>query len=363
MSLCLLGLKGARKAARCSPRTGDLLPLVHVRRRLTDCNRPASAMKPGHYAGHWQIRSAALVTNIAPRRIAALVMAAFLASCGSPSPDSTPSQTPAPSGSGTAAAEQFAAVAEPTTTPPRVYGAYTRGCIAGARQLPTEAPHWQVLNPSRNRAWGHPALIRFIESLAGGVANDGHRGLLIGDLAQPRGGPLPSDHNSHQIGLDADIWLTPIPPERLASGELETFEPPTMVDAEAMAVLPHRFGDAQVAMIKRAAMAPEVERIFVSPPIKQALCNRTPASDRGWLAKVRPWRGHTAHMHVRLGCPIDSDECKAQEPVPDGDGCGEELASWFAERSWTKRGTTPYKPETAIRLDALPAECRKLLAG
>ncbi len=289
-------------------------------------------------------------------------MAGFLGACGSPNQVSEPLADPKSPTDTRPAAEQFAAVSTPTTAPPRVFGAYTRGCIAGARQLPNDAPYWQVLNPSRNRAWGHPALIGFIEGLAGNVARDGHRGLLIGDLAQPRGGPLPSDHNSHQVGLDADIWLTPIPPRRLAGSELESFEPPSMVDGEALAILPSRFGAAQVAMLKHAAQAPDVERIFVSPPIKQALCNRMPAGDRRWLQKIRPWRGHTAHMHVRLACPADSDGCKSQEPPPEGDGCGAELASWFAERSWTKEASTPYKAETSIRLDALPSECAQVLA-
>lgn len=310
-----------------------------------------------------QIWSTRPVSKSAPHIIIALTSAAFLAACGSGSQVSEPAAPPSsPSDTGPAAA-QFAAVSKPTDGTPRVFGAYTRGCIAGAKQLPNDAPHWQVLNPSRNRAWGHPDLIRFIQDLADGVARDGHRGLLIGDLAQPRGGPLPSDHNSHQVGLDADIWLTPIPPQRLAANEPETFEPPTMVDSDTLTVLPQRFGAAQVAMLKRAAETPEVERIFVSPPIKQALCIRTQPGARAWLRKIRPWRGHTAHMHVRLACPADSAECKSQEPPPEGDGCGPELASWFAERSWTKEGSTPYRPETAIKLDALPPECRQLLAA
>jgi penicillin-insensitive murein DD-endopeptidase len=288
--------------------------------------------------------------------------AAILAACGSQPQVGEPGGTAAPSADAKPAAEQFAAVSTPAPLPPRVFGTYTRGCIAGAQQLPTDLSHSQVLNPSRNRAWGHPALIHFIQHLAGIVAREGHRGLLVGDLAQPRGGPLPSDHNSHQVGLDADIWLTPIPPKRLTPEELETFEPPTMIDGDTLTVLPGRFGPAQVAMLKHAALAPEVERIFVSPPIKQTLCERAPVDDREWLRKIRPWRGHTAHMHVRLSCPADSEDCKSQEPPPDGDGCGAELASWFTDRSWTKEASTPYKPETVIRLDALPAACRRLLS-
>ena len=60
-----------------------------------------------------------------------------------------------------------------------------------------------------NRNWGHPELIQFIEQLSEKAARNGWRGLLIGD--QPRGGPLLAGHTSHQLGLDVDIWLTPMP--------------------------------------------------------------------------------------------------------------------------------------------------------
>jgi penicillin-insensitive murein endopeptidase len=291
----------------------------------------------------------------------ALTACLWLAACENPADRSPPGAGPAPAATdGTSAAAQFAAVHSPTRDEARVYGTYTRGCIAGARQLAADSPRWQILNPQRNRAWGHPALLRFIDRLATSVAADGHRGLLVGDLAQPRGGPLPSDHNSHQVGLDADIWLTPLPAQRLSEAELESYEPPSMVDVDRLSTNQY-FGDAQASMLRRAAESPDVERIFVSPPIKQALCRRTAEGDRDWLRKIRPWRGHMSHMHVRLGCPAESDDCKDQEPTPEGDGCGSELQSWMNDRSWLKRGTSRYVPEKAMRLDGLPEQCRKLL--
>src|SRR6516165_2279694 len=54
-------------------------------------------------------------------------------------------------------------------------------------------------------------LIYFLEGLGTKVANAGTwRGLLVGDISQPRGGPMITGHDSHQVGLDADIWLTPM---------------------------------------------------------------------------------------------------------------------------------------------------------
>jgi penicillin-insensitive murein DD-endopeptidase len=55
-------------------------------------------------------------------------------------------------------------------------------------------------------------LLALLERLANDARSlDGWPGLLIGDMAQPRGGPMITGHESHQIGLDADIWLTPMP--------------------------------------------------------------------------------------------------------------------------------------------------------
>ena len=46
--------------------------------------------------------------------------------------------------------------------------------------------------------------IEFIEDLSGFARRIGWQGLYIGDISQPRGGPMTSGHSSHQIGLDAD---------------------------------------------------------------------------------------------------------------------------------------------------------------
>ena len=276
------------------------------------------------------------------------------------SPSATSPQAPLPLAEDAPASRHFSAVRVASSSAPAVFGSYTRGCLSGAAQLPVDGPHWQVLNPSRNRAWGHPELVALVKSLAERVADDGHRGLLIGDLAQPRGGPMPSGHTSHQVGLDADIWLTALPARRLSAKDLEDYEPPSLVDFSALRVT-SGFGDAQYSMLRRAAETPGVERIFISPPIKRAMCDRTPTGDRSWLRKLRPWTGHAAHMHVRLTCPAGSDDCKAQDEPPEGDGCGAELQSWFTDRSWMRPPTGTYAPREPMKLDALPAACRQVL--
>src|SRR6516162_5876223 len=42
-------------------------------------------------------------------------------------------------------------------------------------------------------------------------------------------------------------------------------------------------------------------------------------------------RSRTPSFHVRLHCPHDSPECKAQPPACGGDGCGKDLSYWFTD--------------------------------
>jgi penicillin-insensitive murein endopeptidase len=49
-------------------------------------------------------------------------------------------------------------------------------------------------------------------------------------MSQPRGGQMLSEHTSHQIGLDVDIWFTPMP-DHVQSREEREFGPGTDVVA------------------------------------------------------------------------------------------------------------------------------------
>jgi len=40
--------------------------------------------------------------------------------------------------------------------PTRVIGFYSKGCIAGAEQMPVNGETWQVMRLSRNRNWDIP---------------------------------------------------------------------------------------------------------------------------------------------------------------------------------------------------------------
>jgi len=227
------------------------------------------------------------------------------------------------------AKQVFGRETEPSAGPPHVYGFYARGCIAGAQPLPQDGPEWQVMRPSRDRYWGHPALIAFIERLAHRVHETTNwPGILIGDMAQPRGGPMLNGHASHQIGLDADVWLRPMPDHTLSREEREFMDSVMVVRADRKDVDPHVFTHDTMDVIKAAAEDPEVQRIFVNAAIKRAIC-REARGDRSWLDKVRPMFGHDYHFHIRLYCPPSETSCQPQAEVAHGDGCDASLQRWF----------------------------------
>ncbi len=263
----------------------------------------------------------------------------------------------------TPAKQLFGRMREPSAETPHVVGFYAAGCLAGGTALPVNGPAWQVMRLSRNRNWGHPALIGFLEHLATKVHKAGTwNGLLVGDMSQPRGGPMISGHASHQVGLDADIWLTPMPDRELTRVEREEISATNVVAADRRDVDPSLWTPGHAAVIKAAAHDPQVERIFVNPAIKKALCRDT-GVDRVWMTKVRPYWGHDYHFHVRLHCPAGDVECKPQAPPPPGDGCsGKDLDWWFTDAVLHPKPTNePARPP--VTMAALPPACRAVLAA
>ena len=253
-----------------------------------------------------------------------------------------------------AAKRWFGLTTTPAPGPARSIGDYTKGCVAGAVQLPADGPNWEVMRPSRNRAWGHPVLIAFLQRIAAMVPSTAKwPGLLVGDIGQPRGGPMLTGHASHQIGLDADIWFTPMPPGRLSAAERDTISATDVVTAGGAQVDPRVWGPQYGLMIETFAKAPEIERIFVNPAIKRALC-REAGADRAWLNRVRPWWGHNYHFHIRLACPRGETECRNQEPPPPGDGCGADLDWWFTRDT---KNLPPHEPAIGPRLSEMPGAC------
>jgi penicillin-insensitive murein endopeptidase len=251
---------------------------------------------------------------------------------------------------------------------PSAVGFYSRGCLAGAERLEIDGPAWQAMRLSRNRNWGHPQLVRLVRRLAvEAQKHDGWPGLLVGDMSQPRGGPMLTGHRSHQIGLDADIWFTPMPDRRLSRRERERLSATSMLSKDRLSVNDKIWSMAHVRLIRRAASYSATERILVHPAIKKALCEGAGklGGDRAWLGKVRPYWGHHYHFHVRIGCPNGSAGCRPQKPTTGDHGCDAELAHWYRLLTRPKpkvvKPRVPRKPRPPLTLARLPAQCREVL--
>jgi penicillin-insensitive murein endopeptidase len=263
------------------------------------------------------------------------------------------------------AKELFGRKVLPAAMRTRVIGFYAKGCIAGAEALPINGESWQVMRLSRNRNWAHPDLVALLKRVADKAHKDaGWPGILVGDMSQPRGGPMLTGHASHQVGLDADIWLTPMPNRQLSRNEREEMSAIMMVRADRLDIDPNAWTPNHLAVIRAAAQEPSVQRIFVNAAIKKALC-REAKGDRNWLSKVRPMYGHDYHFHLRIKCPTGSSECESQ-PEPSADeGCSAgDLAYWFKDSTiHPKPPKVPPKPKPPMTMAQLPAACRQILAA
>lgn len=258
------------------------------------------------------------------------------------------------------AKEVFGHVALPNNSAPAVHGSYAKGCQAGAIQLASDGAGWQAMRLSRNRRWGQPQLIGLIEQFASDAQRIGWPGLLVGDISQSRGGPMLFGHASHQIGLDVDIWFTPMPNRQLTTKERDELPFTSMLDkSKFLTVDSKRWSSTHTNLVMQAASYPQVERVFVNPAIKKKLCESW-QGDRDLLGKVRPVYGHDEHFHIRIGCPSGSSTCKPQARVAAGDGCDKSLAWWFTKEPWAAPkkdpNKTPVKPKPMMMSD-LPNAC------
>ena len=266
--------------------------------------------------------------------------------------------------SGEPAKQLFGPVKTPSAQAPESFGSYSKGCLAGAVQLPETGPTWQAMRLSRNRTWGHPALVDFLKRFSVKAAQQpGWAGIYIGDMSQPRGGPMSSGHASHQIGLDADIWMLPPARLNLTATERENLSSISMQRAEG-AYVNASWTRAHMEVIKAAAKDPAVARIFVFGGAKVQMC-KDAGADRDWLRKVRPWWGHHYHFHIRLNCPAGDRTCVDQAPPPPGDGCkeAEEWVGRILNPPPPDPNAKPAKPTPPMTLADLPAQCASVLGA
>lgn len=265
------------------------------------------------------------------------------------------------------AKQQFGAKGTASAQKPAPFGSYAKGCIAGAAQLAETGPTWQAMRLSRNRNWGHPETLDFIKDLSGFAAKQpGWKGLYIGDISQPRGGPMLSGHRSHQLGLDIDIWMLPASRINLSRNQRENISSISLRRSGG-AFVNDNWSRAHHRIIREAAKDKRTARIFVFPGAKVQMC-KDAKGNRKWLRKIRPWWGHHYHFHVRLACPRGDRGCVNQAPPPPGDGCAD-AQEWVDNilnppppKPRDPNAPAP-KPRRELRMTDLPQQCAGVLAS
>lgn len=270
-------------------------------------------------------------------------------------------------GSDRLAKEFFGPIRTPSDGAPQSIGQYALGCIAGAVALPETGPTWQAMRLSRNRNYGHPVLVDYLKELSRKARDEaGWAGLYVGDMSQPRGGPMTSGHASHQLGLDADIWM--LPPQRLnlTRTERENLSSISVVSSDYLRTN-NNWTNGHFKVMRAAASDNRVARIFVTPAVKIEMC-RTETGNRDYLRKIRPWWGHNYHFHVRLDCPAGSPNCVPQWTIPKGnDGCAfaEEFYGMHIAKTIPLPKPDPNAPKPQPKqpktLARMPAQCAPLV--
>ncbi|EPX83020.1 penicillin-insensitive murein endopeptidase [Salipiger mucosus] len=301
------------------------------------------------------------------RTILGLTLVLSLAACGErPAPETTEADLPRITGvlSTRSAKQLFGAHDNGSPQSSAPYGSYAKGCLAGAEQLPETGPTWQAMRLSRNRNWAHPELIDFVQDLSRQASRQpGWNGLYVGDMSQPRGGPMLTGHRSHQIGLDADIWMRPADNLSLSRGQRENISSISLRRSNG-AFTNDNWTPQHHEILKAAASDPRVARIFVFPGAKVRMCNDE-TGDRAWLRKIRPWWGHHYHFHVRLACPDGARGCVNQTPPPPGDGCGQaqEWVNNILNPPPPDPNAPPPEPRRELTMGDLPAQCATVIAA
>ncbi|MBA3911524.1 MAG: penicillin-insensitive murein endopeptidase [Rhodobacter sp.] len=274
------------------------------------------------------------------------------------------------------ASELFGSMSDPSPQDPMPIGAYAKGCGAGLMELPETGPTWQAMRLSRKRNFAHPDMVTFLVDLSETARAIGFgKGLYIGDISQPRGGPMAGGHASHQIGLDADIWMLPPRSLGLSQSEREDISSIPVRSADQKSVTGN-WTKTHRRLLQEAALDPRVDRIFVAAAVKIEMCKTARASDKKWLQKIRPAAGHDTHFHVRLKCPEGARLCETQTPTvaelsKNGDGCDETLTWWVTDYLNPPEPTRKKKPaddDTPRKKGAreftmadLPGQCRNVL--
>jgi len=220
--------------------------------------------------------------------------------------------------------------------------------------LPADGPNWQAMRPSRNRAWGLPVLIQLMRSASGKLPAAGWAGLLVGDIAQPRGGPMLTGQARIRSArcrhlADADA-AAPVEPRRARRDAGDQWS------SQRMAMISmRRPGRCQHRRVPRRSPRAWGRTHIPSTRRSAARCAaRLVPTGTGWT-KIRAWWGHNYISTFASPVRTAQAECRSQALPPPGEGCGKEFAGGHPGRGVTHRGAG----QNRCLMTDLPAACTR----
>jgi penicillin-insensitive murein endopeptidase len=166
----------------------------------------------------------------------------------------------------------FSAVSRPASLAARSIGFYSRGCLAGAVALPVTGPSWQVMRLSRNRNWGHPRLVAYLERLAKDARSWLVRPAHWRSFAAPRGSHANGAHKPSSW-LGCRHLVDPMPNRLLTRQEREDMMAVSML-RDPLNVDLSRWTPLHTRLIKLAASYPEVRTTTGSRASDKRRCSQ-----------------------------------------------------------------------------------------
>lgn len=249
----------------------------------------------------------------------------------------------------------------PTPGESKSIGGYSSGCLLGGKTFSGKEKGIVISQKRRGRFWAHSQLIDLLVETGEFSHQRFKKKIILGDLSLSRGGPTFGGHNSHQNGLDVDIWF-----------EMASKEPPmNIVETQEMKTVLVKngfnkdFSESTEIILKFLSQDSRVARIFVHPEIKRYLCvEKSNLFSVESLRKIRPWYGHDDHLHLRLKCPESDTQCINQTDPPEGSGC-DQLDWWFSEEAKLESSKRVYtydsqKDDYIEKNKNLPQECQEI---
>ena len=208
-----------------------------------------------------------------------------------------------------------------------------RAASPAPRRCRSTATTWQVMRLSRNRNWAHPDMVALLERLSAKAHKDaGWPGILVGDMSQPRGGPMITGHASHQVGLDADIWLTPMPNRRLSRNEREEMSAVMMVRDDRLDIDPKVWTPSHLVGDPRRGAGAERASASSSTPRSRRRCAARPRATAAGCPRCGRCTATTITSTSASNARPAAANARAQPAPAESEGCSAgDLAYWFKD--------------------------------